>query len=349
VAAPDRFVTDSPRHLLRAMLRAWPLHEQRAFFERTLGIPLTIEVESGKLFPASNRAKDVRDALVEHARRKGVDLQFDTTLLGVSRHASGFTVETSRGMLECDRVTLATGGLSVPATGSDGAGLRLAQSLGLAVVEPYPALTPLTDDSHRHASLSGVSLPVRLRARSETSQIETTGGFLFTHRGYSGPSVLDISHVTARVSTTTPVIRAQWSTLNARDWERELSTTVASDSVATILSRQVPSRLAEQLMRECGIPLDRRTSSLKRTERNALIEALTSYVLPWTGNDGYRKAEVTGGGVRLDAVDPRTLESRAVSGLFLCGEILDAFGPIGGHNFSWAWATGRAAGTASAL
>ena len=86
---------------------------------------------------------------------------------------------------------------------------------------------------------------------------------------------------------------------------------------------------------------------MKRTERLALIEALTSYVLPWTGNEGYKKAEVTGGGVALDEVDPRTLESRRVPGLYLCGEMLDAFGPIGGHNFSWAWATGRAAGLAA--
>jgi predicted flavoprotein YhiN len=117
--------------------------------------------------------------------------------------------------------------------------------------------------------------------------------------------------------------------------------------VTSILSRKIPSRLAEQLLRECAIPADRRTSSLKRDERNALIEAVTSYPLPWTGNEGYKKAEVTGGGVALTDVDPKTLESRKVKGLYLCGEMLDAFGPIGGHNFAWAWATGRAAGLAA--
>ena len=100
-------------------------------------------------------------------------------------------------------------------------------------------------------------------------------------------------------------------------------------------------------MLECNIPLDRRASNLRRDERLALIDALTSYVLPWSGNEGFKKAEVTGGGVRLDDVDPKTLESRKVKGLYLCGEMLDAFGPIGGHNFSWAWATGRAAGLAA--
>lgn len=117
--------------------------------------------------------------------------------------------------------------------------------------------------------------------------------------------------------------------------------------MSTLLTRHIPSRLATRLMTEASIPEDRRTSALKRTERLALIEALTSYPLPWTGNEGYKKAEVTGGGVALSEVDAKTLESRRVPGLYLCGEMLDAFGPIGGHNFSWAWATGRAAGCAA--
>ena len=130
------------------------------------------------------------------------------------------------------------------------------------------------------------------------------------------------------------------------DWGRELDAPNAT--ISTILSRHVPARLGDQLMIEVGIPGDRRTSSLKRADRLALIDALTAYVLPWSGNEGYKKAEVTGGGVALGEVDPRTLESRKIPGLYLCGEILDAFGPIGGHNFSWAWATGRAAGSAAA-
>ena len=352
VAAPDRFVTDSPPHLLRAMLRAWPLHEQRAFMERDLGIPLKLEEESGKLFPRSDRAADVRDGLVQHARSRGVTLQFNTTVTGLHVAGTGFVLDTSAGPLECGRVVLAAGGLSVPNTGSDGTGLRIAKELGIDLIEPYPALTPLLADgapergalrSSPHGHLSGVSLTVRLRAKPGAGDIETHGGFLFTHRGYSGPSVLDISHVTARGET--PVIRAQWSSLNQNDWREAFSE--PSAAVSSILGRHLPDRLATRLMAECGVPNDRRTSALTRAEREALSAALTAYPLPWTGNEGYRKAEVTGGGVALWEVEPRTLESRRVPGLFLCGEILDAFGPIGGHNFSWAWATGRAAGIAA--
>ena len=118
----------------------------------------------------------------------------------------------------------------------------------------------------------------------------------------------------------------------------------ATGLVVTAVSRHLPSRLAEQLVAEAGIPADRRASELRREERTALVERLTSYELPWTGDEGYKKAEVTGGGVALEEVDHRTMESRVAPRLFLCGEILDAFGPIGGHNFAWAWATGRLAG-----
>jgi predicted Rossmann fold flavoprotein len=343
VLAPERFVTDSPAHLLRAMLRAWPLHEQRAFFEHELGIPLALEQESGKLFPQSDRARDIRDALVNFAREKGAQLRFNTTLTALSPSPKGFSLETSSGAITCARVVLATGGLSVPATGSDGTGLRIAKDLGHDMHETYPALTPLLDDSGRHTALSGVSLNVRLRSQS----LEAHGGFLFTHRGYSGPSVLDVSHVThlrqgyGGQAPGMPEIRAQWATLSADEL------TGKDEFLTSILSRKMPTRLAEQLLHECHIPVDRRTSSLTRAERHTLVEAVTSYVLPWTGNEGYKKAEVTGGGVALTDVDPKTLESRKVKGLYLCGEMLDAFGPIGGHNFSWAWSTGRAAGLAA--
>ncbi len=347
VLAPERFVTDSPAHLLRSMLRAWPLHEQRAFFERDLGIPLVLEAESGKLFPQSNRAKDVRDGLVNFARERGVGLLFGTSVTTIQPADGGFTVQTSAGDIAATRVILATGGLSVPMTGSDGTGLRVAELLGHRMIPTYPALTPLLGSGHE--SLSGVSLEVRLRSKDGKRVTETSGGFLFTHRGYSGPSVLDISHVVTRpfdvASGFSRTIRAQWSPLNAAAWEREFE--APSAAIATLLSRHLPTRLAERLMMECIVPLDRRMSSLKRTERLSLIESLTTYVLPVTGDEGYKKAEVTGGGVALDEVEPRTLESRRCAGLYFCGEVLDAFGPIGGHNFAWAWATGRAAGRAA--
>ena len=345
---PNRFVTDSPAHLLRGMLRAWPLVAQREFFEREVGLPLTLEEKTAKLFPVSNRARDVRDGLTGLARQRGVQFQYDTSLTGLTQTSHGWRVETTRGEIDTHRVVLATGGLSVPATGSDGTGLLLAAQLGHVVHETYPALTPLLAESAAHASLAGVSLGVRLRAKWRGKSAEASGGFLFTRRGYSGPSVLDLSHIAVRSRMSgadqahSAVLRIAWTAKDADEWQRELAG--AAGLVVTTVARHLPRRLAEQLLREADIPLDRRAAELHRRERRALLEALTAFVLPWTGDEGYAKAEVTGGGIALNDVNPRTLESRRHRGLFLCGEILDVFGPIGGQNFAWAWSTGRTAG-----
>ncbi|MGE3889105.1 MAG: NAD(P)/FAD-dependent oxidoreductase [Vicinamibacterales bacterium] len=371
---PARFVTDSPAHLLRGLLRSWPLAAQRRFFEDEVGVPLALEPETGKLFPRSNRARDVRDGLVALARRRGVQFQFGVDVRAIVRDGQRWRLDTSAGPIHGARVILATGGLSVPATGSDGTGLRIAAALGHAVHDTYPALTPLTfSPSHDHESaarlgvpgaaafLSGLSLPVRLRAKWRNHTIESHGGFLFTHRGYSGPAVLDISHVCVRslmdgcgqvrtgadgCGQVRATVRVCWTHIPAAEWESRLRG--GHGSVAGVLSRELPERLSQFLLDQAGVPRDRRVSSLTRKERVTLITCLTSFELPWTGHEGYKKAEVTGGGIALDEVDPRTLESQHHPGLFLCGEMLDAFGPIGGHNFAWAWATGRAAGLAAA-
>lgn len=349
VMEPERFVSDAPARLVRGLLRSWPLESQRAFFEVDVGVLLTLEPETGKLFPTSDRARDIRDGLLALAARRGVRVQFSITVTGLTPDAGAWNVETNAGTFRADSVILATGGLSVPNTGSDGIGLEIAQGLGHRVCETYPALTPLTALPAPHAHLSGVSLPVRLRARWRDRVVEARGGFLFTHRGYSGPSVLDMSHVAVLGSTEpgeTPALRVQWSDLDAAAWRQAL--TSSAGFVSTMLSRAVPQRLAGQLMEEADVPAERRVSDLRREERERLIDRLTAYVLPWNGHEGYRKAEVTGGGVSLEELDAGTLESRRHPGLFLCGEMLDAFGPIGGHNFAWAWSTGRLAGRGAA-
>jgi predicted flavoprotein YhiN len=138
----------------------------------------------------------------------------------------------------------------------------------------------------------------------------------------------------------------RWTELDEAGWEEALRG--ARGRVSTLLARRLPDRLAALLLAEAGVPADRAAPQLRRDERRSLAAALARYPLPWTGDEGYARAEVTGGGVALATVDPRTLESRRHPGLFLCGELLDAFGPIGGHNFSWAWATGRLAGAGAA-
>ena len=347
-----RFVTDSSRHTMAKILRSWPVAAQRGFFEQSLGVPLALEPETGKLFPVSNRAREVRDALLFAARQSGATVRFGTTVTAVRPLADGWSVALGDGpAVRADRVIIATGGLSVPATGSDGFGLELAQQLGHEIHPTYPALTPLVADPPVHADLAGVSLEVTLRGRDDAGRAVTaTGGFLFTHRGYSGPTVLDLSHLAVRsrmAGGPLASIKAQWARPDREGWDGILRTQ-GRHTVATVIRRELPARLAERLLAEAALPADQTLAQLGKDQRRTLVGLLTGYDLPWTGDEGYKKAEVTGGGVALSEVNPETLESRRCPGLFFCGEMLDAFGPIGGYNFAWAWATGRAAALGAA-
>lgn len=348
-AAPERFVSDSPRTLVRALLGGWPLREQTRFFANEAGVPLALEAESGKLFPASNRAKDVRDGLAAVAAARGVAFRFRSPVSGIRPVNGTWLLDTPGGPVTADRVVLATGGLSVPATGSDGAGLGCVRALGHVVHPTYAALTPLRAVPAVHVGLAGVSLDVAIEAVSARERASARGGFLFTHRGYSGPSVLDISHVAVRsqwAGAAPASVRVAWTDLDRAAWTRHLSN--ARGLVVTAVAAHVPQRLAEALVRESEIAPSRTCTQMRREERERLLECLTSYPLPWTGDEGYRTAEVTGGGVALDEVHRATLESKRAPGLHLCGELLDAFGPIGGHNFNWAWSTGWMAGLGAA-
>jgi predicted Rossmann fold flavoprotein len=345
-----RFVTDSSPNSLRKILRSWPLAEQIAFFERELGQPLVEEEESAKLFPASNRARDVRDGLLALAARRGARFLPNTSVTDLIPGDSRWRVLSERAApLEVDAVVVATGGLSVPKTGSDGTGLAILQRLGHVVHPTYAALTPIIDEAGVFASLAGVSLPVTITARSDGRQASARGGFLFTHHGYSGPSVLDVSHVLARASGPerhSATLQVKWAALDQDGWTRALRPE-GTRTVAGVIRRELPERLADALIAAAGVAPATSLAQLRKEERRRLIETLTRGELPWSGDEGYKKAEVTGGGISLAEIDPRTLESRRARGLYICGEVLDAFGPIGGYNFLWAWATGRAAGSAA--
>ena len=351
VVDPAQFVTQSSPNIVKQILRSWPLAEQRAFFEAVLGIPLKLEEESGKLFPVSDKARDVRDGLLDWARKGGVEVTFGVTVIGCRPMADGsWEVVTDLGTIEASKVILATGGLSVPNTGSDGIGLKILELLGHTIHPTYPALAPITLSPHRYAHLAGISLPVTIRDGDGKKAFRTSGGFLVTHRGWSGPAALNVSHLTLP-SPPGPLsenrrggahLFVSWGTLSRAEWEREL--TGGTRLAANALKQHLPERLAETLFAESGVPADRTVAQLRKDERNSLLSTLTSWPLPYTGDEGYKKAEVTGGGVALGEIVPQTMESRVRPGLYICGEALDVFGPIGGYNFHWAWATGKLAG-----
>ena len=345
-------IPDSPPNTLRKIVRAWPLAEQIDFFNGELGLSLVEETESAKLFPASNRARDVRDGLIALATREGAQFRGSASVSGVlplDSHRWRVLLEDTTS-LDVDAVIVASGGLSVPKTGSDGFGLQLARKLGHTIHKTYPALTPITAAPSAYTELAGVSLPVTITAESPERAATATGGFLFTHRGYSGPAVLDVSHVAVRSKSRDAALARLtvcWSARSADDWLRALRRS-GNRSVIAVLREALPDRLASVLLWAAGVAPARTLAELRREERTSLIDTLTHGTLPWTGDEGYAKAEVTGGGVDLAEIDPRSMQSRLHRNLFLCGELLDAFGPIGGYNFLWAWATGRAAGIGAA-
>jgi predicted Rossmann fold flavoprotein len=281
----------------------------------------------------------VRDALISEAERSGVRIRRATRVADIAPRPLAASTDDGASF-SAGTIVLATGGLSVPKTGSDGAGLSVARRLGHRVVEPYPALTPLKSASAAHRALAGVSLSATLRV-GVPSRAVAAGGFLFTHGGYSGPAVLDVSHHLVR-DPDSP-LRAAWGAMPPAAWEEKLRS-AGAQTVGSAVARYLPSRLAEVLLADVAVDRRTRLAQLRRDERVRLVGALADSRLPVSGHEGFARAEVTGGGVALSEVDPITLESRRVPGLYLCGEILDAFGPIGGHNFLWAFITGRTAG-----
>jgi predicted Rossmann fold flavoprotein len=294
----------------------------------------------------------VRDGLLSLAAHDGAQLRMNTSVTGILPLENGrwqVAIEHAP-PLDVDAVIVASGGLSVPKTGSDGVGLQIARKLGHTIHKTYPALTPLTAEPSAYTELAGISLPVTLTAHSSERSATATGGFLFTHRGYSGPSVLDVSHVAVRSKARDAElarVSVRWSGRDADEWLRALRRS-GNRTVLGIVREVLPDRLAVVMLWQAGIDAATALPDLKREERTRLIDVLTNGPLPWSGDEGYAKAEVTGGGVSLAEIDPRTMESRLHGNLFLCGELLDAFGPIGGYNFLWAWATGRAAGIGAA-
>src|SRR5690606_11614089 len=247
-----RFVTASSPNSLRKILRGWPLPAMRRFFEGDAALPLVEEVETGKLFPVANTSRSVRDALVNLAARRGVEVRSNTTAVGIEPAAGRWRVliEGSE-PLTADAVIVATGGLSVPQTGSEGFAFRNLTNLGFTLHPTYPALTPLTISPPTFADLAGVSLDVDITARSASEQRRANGGFLFTHRGFSGPALLDVSHVAVRARLAgeeRAVLTVDWRGLGSEGWQQRLQP--GPGLVVTSLRKELPTRLADRLMQE---------------------------------------------------------------------------------------------------
>ena len=348
VELADFHTSGSPRSM-RNMLFSWPLREVREFFERDLRIPLKVE-ETGKVFPVSNRSKDVIDALLRACHQSGSRIRAPfrvTSLRADERTGSGFLIDGNDGTrLRAEHLILATGGLSLPKTGSDGAGLRFAAAMGHTVVPLQPALVPLLTDNAAWHKLSGLSVPVEIAVERDGRAVgRHAGHLLVTHRGFSGPAILDASYQMTGGAEPPAELRVRWG--DVADWDKELRAGGPA-TVGSTLRPHLPRRLVTRLCDAVGVSVDQRRSELPRDDRRRLVEALAHYRLPVSGNEGYRTAEVTAGGIAIAEIHPATMGSRKAPGLSLCGEIVDVTGRLGGFNFLWAWVSGRRAGEAAA-
>jgi predicted Rossmann fold flavoprotein len=337
------------RNVIARVLRTFTVPQTIDFF-RDLGVELKRE-ETGKLFPVTDRARTVVDALLRAAGDAGVEILTETRVEDASAR-SGFVLHTSRGEIECRHLVLATGGRSVPKTGSDGHGYSIARSLGHTVTETFPALVPLViEQAHWMRELSGTSATVELSVRSESGKIvaRERGSMLMTHFGISGPVALDISRQWIAARRQDPRAAVVVSFLPGQTFEETDKRLVAASranaraTVSSVLRAEVPDRVLERVAPPGPI------ATMPREERRAVARRLTEMVIPVTRDRGFDYAEVTAGGVPLTEIDPSTMASRRCPGLFLCGEILDVDGRIGGFNFQWAWASGRLAGLSSAV
>lgn len=341
-------------HIVKRVLAALPVERTVAFF-REIGVEMH-EEEHGKLFPDTNRARTVLEALLREARRVNVEVLSDHRVSDIERTAAGFRVVVSRDrefLARC--VVLATGGLSLPKSGSDGFGYQLARKLGHSLVPTTPGLAPLLLEGDFHASLSGVSQEVEISVLVDGAKpTRLRGSLLWTHFGISGPVALNASRHWHRAKLSGHSPRISTNLLSGDDFAAAEARFIRAAAeqprahVRNVLATLFPARvadaiLADAILAEAGVTADTPMAHLSRVARRALIRRLIEFPLPIRDSRGYAHAEVTAGGVPLEEIDPATMESRICRGLFLVGEILDIDGRIGGFNFQWAWSSGFAA------
>ncbi len=349
----ERDYAGSTPAAIRRVLRRFDVARTIDFFAE-LGVPLKRE-DTGKLFPVTNEARTVLDALLAAARDAGVELRHPARVHAIARTDDGaYRVSTDRGDLAAARVILATGGRSLPRSGSDGAGIEMARALGHSVTPHLvPALVGLTvrEDCFVRG-LSGLAVDARLEVRAPSGKRlhSITGPTLCTHFGLSGPASMDISRHWQLAALGAPgtTLSVSWLPEESAESLDTALRALGANTPTRFLSQLLPTRLARALCASAGVDPQALGHTLRREQRRALVRAVLDTPIPVTGTRGWNNAEATAGGVPLAEVHLDTMESRVAPGLYLGGELLDVDGRIGGYNFQWAWSSGYVAGCAAA-
>jgi len=368
-AVDESAYAGASRKAIRKVLLRFDVERTVEFF-RDLGVELKRE-ETGKLFPVTDKAQTVLDALLKAVRDAGVRLLHPRRVTSIERTADdrddssedsgdsgAFIVRGEWGEIRSRFLVLATGGQALPKSGSDGAGYAFARALGHSTTgRIFPALVPLVvEPDHFVRTLSGIAAEATVRVRSSSGAViaEFTNSTLCTHFGLSGPAVLDISryYLDAKAHDKGVTLAVNWlprETFESLDKSFVDQAKRDAGSAGRFLrDRLLPERLAAALCASAGLEPGATMRTLSREQRQRLSRVVTECIVPVTGDRGFTHAEVTAGGVPLTEVRLETMGSRVCPGLYLVGEILDVDGRIGGFNFQWAWASGFVAGTAAA-
>jgi len=354
VVRPEDF--NGSRNIVRNVLAAFDEAATVRWFE-ALGVTLKRE-ETGKLFPTTDSARTVLQALLRRCEMLGVTILTGHRVTDIAADiGGGFTVHHALGAHRAGRLILATGGRSLPKTGSDGGGWEMVRRLGHTVTDTHPALVPLVlEPSYFHAAVSGLSHEAELTTLAEGGKVidRRRGSLLWTHFGISGPLVMDASRhwVIARAAGRGAALRLSFLPGQSFEEVERRLVRLAADrpriTLGTALAGDLPQRLADAVLAHLSLDRLLAVGQLSREHRRRLVHALTGLALPVERDRGWNYAEVTAGGVPLGEIDYRTMGSRRVAGLYLIGEILDCDGRIGGFNFQWAWSTAHVAGRAAA-
>lgn len=341
------------RRIIKNVLAAFSIEDTIQWFA-SMGVELKRE-ETGKLFPVTDKARTILSALFTRCRELGISLHPDHRVISIETSSEErFILQHSHGTLHAKRVILATGGRSIPKSGSDGFGYELVRRLGHHVTPTVPALVPLVlDDRMFHKALSGLSQEVELTTMVEGKKVDQrTGSLLWTHFGISGPVVMDASRFWCLAQEQGEPVEVYGNFLpgqnqeQARQWFMELARDNPRRSLGKTLAQRLPQRFTESLIQHAGCDSQTAIAQLPKKDRDHLLSLLMKCPFPIVQDRGWNYAEVTAGGVPLEEVNFRTMESKLVPSLYLVGEILDCDGRIGGFNFQWAWATGHLAGQA---
>ncbi len=340
VVQENDFGTQCPR-IIRHVLQTFPSKEAVFFFEHR-GIDLVLE-EDGKYFTADGRASQVVDALLSAAEAVGTRILCGHRVDGVRFVDGLFIVKVLGKEFKAKNIVVTTGGLSYPETGSTGMGFAIAKEFGHKIMPPIPALVSLGTDDKAYSMLAGLTLSVGLSLWSGGKKISASeGSFLFTHTGFSGPVVMDMSRDWQKAPADKRLLVDFAPVFPAGEVELRLMDDTSRLGAMARLGEIIPKRLAGFLVARARVDVEHPANLLKRGERKYLVSLIKEHPLSISGTAGFHKAEVTSGGVDFNELKGAALESKFQPGLFFAGEVLDVDGRVGGFNLQWAWASGAA-------